>query len=386
MFGKKAPVESLPEVNLNKIPDDFYGGNNPVVKFKTVETVIAPKEVKPAVLSNAEKKILDKQTAVGVGQKMHPVNLMANSKFLFFIVLVIIVIVSVLGGGYYFWQYQKTKKTSVPVAPVVTDTTQLETPNIIVEPTPTSTLQPPVSPAPSLGEAPLDFPSALLGDSIDTDKDGLTDPAEELFNTDPSMPDTDSDSYADGSEIYHLYNPIGKEPMKLLDSGLVSVYTNPIFGYKLYYPKSWAVGNVDSGYKDILFSTITGENIEVRVSDKNIGETFADWFGRVAPTENYADYIPVESVFKQSGFGRKDKLVYFFPTDTQVFSIIYHTSNSNIVNYRVVNQLFEQSFQFGNVNELPARIIEENLLNPNINLVTSSVSTTVISSSSLNNQ
>lgn len=359
MFGKKAPTESLPEVNLNKIPDDFYGGTNPVVKFKTVETEIAPKEVKPSVLSNTEKKLLDKQTSVGAGNKMHPVNLMANSKFLFLSFLVIIGLVSIIGGAYYFWQYQKSKPAPEPVAPVVSN---IETPTNETPVTPVASVpeQPAVAPVASLGEVPLDLPSTLVGDTIDTDKDELADPAEELFTTDATLPDTDTDKYPDNHEIYHLYNPVGKEPMKLIDSGLVSVYTNPVFGYKLYYPKSWAVGNVDSSYKDILFSTFTGENIEVRVIAKNDGESFADWFARLAPGESYADYAPIESVFKQSGFGRKDNMVHFFPTDNQVFAIIYHTGSSTAVNYRIVNKLFMRSFQFGNAQDLPDRVVEVN--------------------------
>lgn len=382
MFGKKQPIESLPEVNLNKIPDDFYGGINPVVKFKTVETVVEPKSEKSPVLSVGEKKLLDKQTAVGAGKKMHPVNLMANSKFLLFAFLSIIVLVGIVGGGYYFWQYQKSKKMATPTAPTVTAPAQIEVSPVVANPTDTTAEQPTSTALPSLGDAPLDLPSNLLGDSIDTDKDELTDVAEELFTTDPTLPDTDGDKYPDNHEIYHLYNPVGKEPMKLIDSGLVSVYTNPVFGYELYYPKSWAVGNVDSGYKDVLFSTITGENIEVRVLDKKFNESFADWFARLAPTESFADYSPIVSVFKQSGFGRKDNMVYFFPTENQVFAIIYRTNNSNVVNYRIVNKLFMRSFQFGNLNNLPPRIIEDNISNPTIQtatgttFVSSTVSTT----------
>ncbi|MCX6780147.1 MAG: hypothetical protein NT034_03140 [Candidatus Magasanikbacteria bacterium] len=371
MFGKKPPVESLPEVNLNKIPDDFYGGNNPVVKFNTVETVVAPKVENASVLSGNEKKIFDKQTAVGAGNKLHPVNLIANSKFLLFAFLIIIALVSIVGGIYYFLQYKKTQKAAEPVAPTVTTVVPTnQTPNTPVVP---PVEQPATNIAPSLNEAPLDLPSSLLGDSIDTDKDELTDPAEELFTTDASLPDTDGDKYPDNHEIYHLYNPVGKEPMKLVDSGLVSAYTNPVFNYKLYYPKTWVVGNVDSSYKDVLFSTFTGENIEVRVIPKNVSETFSDWFAKFAPTESYGDYSPIESVFKQSGFGRKDNLVYFFPTDTQVFAIIYHT-NSNIVNYRIVNKLFMRSFQTGNLSDLPARIIEDNVLNPDKNSATTATS------------
>lgn len=360
MFGKTPATPPMPEISLNKIPDDFYGGKNPVVKFKTVETVKEAKAIKPAVLSNSEKSLLDKQTTVGAGNKMHPINLLANSKFLFFAFLVIIGVVILIGGGYYFWQYRQSQKIFVPIAPVVTDIQEPEISNPVAELASTTVEQPAVNQILSLSEASLDLPSTLLGDSTNTDKDELTDVAEELFTTDPTLPDTDGDKYPDNNEIYHLYNPVGKEPMKLVDSGLISVYINPVFGYKLYYPKSWAVGNVDAGYRDVLFSTITGENIEVRVLEKKAEENFVDWFARFAPAESFADYSPIESVFKQSGFGRKDILVYFFPTDNQVFAIIYHTSNSNVVNYRMVNKLFMRSFQLGNSSELQPRIIEEN--------------------------
>lgn len=357
MFGKKAPIESLPEVNLNKIPDDFYGGNNPVIKFNTAQAEPAL-DSKPSVLSPVEKKLLDKQTKVGANNKLHPVNFIANFKFLALAFLAIILLVSLIGGAYYFWQYQKNKPKNIPSAPAVigTQTGEQQQPIENVNNTPAPDITPPTS----LGEAPLEMPSFFLGDSTDTDKDELTDPAEELFTTDATLPDSDSDKYLDSSEIYHLYNPTGKEPMKLVDSDLVSVYTNPIFGYKLYYPKSWAVGNVDTEHRDVLFSTFTGENIEVRVIPKDINENFLTWFTRVSPGENFSDYSPVESVFKQSGFGRRDKLVYFFPMDNQVIAIVYHASDSNIVNYRVVNQMFMRSFQFGQDSDLPTRVNEEN--------------------------
>jgi hypothetical protein len=210
----------------------------------------------------------------------------------------------------------------------------------------------------------LDLPSTLLGDSLDTDKDDVTDVGEELFKTDPAVPDTDNDKYPDGHEIFNLYNPIGKEPMKIVDSGLVSIYSNPAFGYKLYYPSSWAVGVVDPSSRDVLFSTITGENIEVKMVDKPFAQSFGDWLSVNAPKEIFDEYVPVQSVFKQSGYGRKDSLVYFFPTDNYVVAIIYHSGEANVVNYHIINKLIMRSFQFGSVTEIPAPIQEENLSNP----------------------
>ena len=379
MFGKKAEKEFIPEVNLAKIPDDFYGGNNPVIKFKTTENVPTKIDVKAPVLSVAEKKIFDKQTVVGAGQKLHPINLLTNWKFLIFFFFILLILVSLGLGGYYFWQYKKSQPVVLPVVkPTVTAVQELPSVAPVEPVAPVIVSTSPIT-APSLGESPLDFPSVLLGDSKDSDSDGVTDIAEELFTTDPMLPDTDGDKYTDGSEIYHLYNPIGKEPMKLIDSGLVSIYTNPMFGYKLYYPKSWAVGSVDSGYKDVLFSTFTGENIEVRVLNRLPNESFLDWFGRNAAKENYGDYTAVESVFKQSGYGRKDNLVYFFPTDKYVFAIVYHSSTSNVINYRIVSELFKQSFQLGNSTDIPGRITEENLLNPD-KTVSTTINTGIVSS------
>lgn len=48
----------------------------------------------------------------------------------------------------------------------------------------------------------------------DSDADGLADrDEEEIYGTDPSNPDTDSDSYSDGTEIQGGYNPLGAGPL-----------------------------------------------------------------------------------------------------------------------------------------------------------------------------
>jgi hypothetical protein len=36
--------------------------------------------------------------------------------------------------------------------------------------------------------------------------------------------------------------------VKIIDSGLITEYTNPIWQYRIYYPAGWQVGEVD---KDI---------------------------------------------------------------------------------------------------------------------------------------
>lgn len=361
MFGKtEQKKQTLPNVKITMMPDDFYAGANPIIKFLTVEKAIKPAKIATPVLSSTEKKLLDEKTVVGAGNKLHPINFITNWKFLIISSVIILIIGGTVAGLYFWWQYRKAlTSVSVPTPPVVVEpiNTQPSSPEVIpVEPAIVETVLPTV-----VTEIKFDFPSLFLGDSMDTDKDEISNTSEDLFGTDSAVSDSDSDKFTDGHEVFYLYNPAGKEPLKLIDSGLVNTYTNPAFLYKIFYPKSWAVGNVDSSYKDVLFSTFTGENIEIRVSDMVSGETFNDWFSRNANGEFLADYLPFESVFKEAGFARKDSLVYFFQKGNQIFSIIYHTTDSTVVNYRIVIKLLARSFQFGNVNDIPTRPLEENV-------------------------
>ncbi len=363
MFGKpEQKKEILTDVKVTKIPDDFYAGSNPIIKFKDVEKKIKPPKTNKAVLSSADKKLLDKKTAVGAGNKLHPINLFTSWKFLVIAGIGILAVGGALVGFYFWWQYRKTlPPAQVPAKPEVTEPVAV-VPEVIPT-TSTETIPAVVEPIVS-AEAKLDFPSPLLGDSIDTDQDDITDIAEPLFGTDPAVPDSDGDKFTDGHEVFYLYNPAGKEPLKLVDSNLVNTYTNPAFSYKLYTPKTWAVGNVDLSYKDVLFSTLTGENVDVRVMDMNVGETFDSWFANNAQGEQLADYLPFESVFGETGFARKDNLVYFFPKGNQVYAILYHTTDSSVVNYRIVIKMMARSFQFGNSTEVPARPVEESAVVP----------------------
>ncbi len=350
MFGHKkaTPTNTTNEpvvAAIHVIPTDFYGGMNPVVTFKDVSREVVLN--RGAVVSPADKKLLDKQTAVGSGEVLHPANLLANPKFLALAALGLFV---VIGGGVTLY-YVLTSKPETPVVPIVTTPIPTDTAPIVEAPTtplitPSST-EPVVTTPVSLADQPLTFPSVLLGDSVDTDKDELTDREEELFATDLNIPDTDSDTYSDSHELFYLYNPAGKEPQKLLDSGLVKQYTNPSFGYTLYYPISWALGDVDGTSRDMLFSTLTGENIEVRVFDKEATEDFATWFQKRAPDQKYSDVQNFDTYFDGKGYRRQDWLVYYFPTANHVYVLVYHTTDSNIINYRTVLKVMARSFVTG---------------------------------------
>jgi len=362
-FGKKSTAElSAVASQVYTIPMEFYGGVNPVVKFKKVETEV---EVDGAdrVLSGAEKSLFHSATAAGGGRRFHPANFFASQKFLFASIGVLFVLFAASAGIYYFWQWRASRPVVIPPPPAVTYEPPVAPPEIIpppaeiIVPTTTEVAPPPLPPT----EASLDFPSMLLGDSADLDKDGIADLAEEIFQTDPSVPDTDNDSYADFTEVYNLYNPAGFAPVKIIDSGLVKEYASPAFGYQIYYPAGWALGTVDTAGRDVLFSTLTGENIEVRVFDLSPGQSFPEWFTQWAPREKFSDLTPFENAFKERGVRRNDNLVFYFADSGHVFAILYHTTDSNTVNYRSVMTMLARSFRLaGNTVPLVLPALSEN--------------------------
>lgn len=364
MFGLKndKPIaEPKLEVGTETIPADFYGGVNPVIKFKKVEKEVDLTPKKAPVITSAEKVLLDKATAAGGGALLHPANLFSSRKGLLILGGGLFVIF-IAGSGIYYWLSSRTTLPGPLPQPPVLSTPAPEpepepTPPPVAIETPTTT---PVAPPTSLAEIPLEFPIVLLADSADSDTDDLTNLAEELWRTDPAGPDSDEDGYNDGHEVFNLFNPTGKEPMKLVESGLVEDYTNPVMGYKVYYPRGWAVGNVDADYRDVLFSTITGENIEIRVFDRVPGESFPDWFARLAPGEGLNDLLDFESVFKDKGQRRRDYLVFYFYNDQNVFAIAYHTTDSATINYRSVIKMMARSFRLPLNNNvvIPLQIIE----------------------------
>ncbi len=372
MFGKREkntqPKVDIGDVEVEILPPDFYAGQDPVVKFKKVEQEVDLSSKKMMSITSSEKKALDKATVVGGTEKSHPVNLLLNRKFLILAGVGLFVLFVLVAGGYYWWSFrQAAEKQRTPDRPVInTEVVNTESTSNVVLPTTTPIETEVVTTTTDvfkpLEETDLNFPSSLLPDSSDLDKDLLTDREEEIFFTDPAVPDSDNDSYTDGHEVFYLYNPSGKEPQKLIDASSVREYANPTFGYRLYYPQNWAVGSVDQNNRIVVFSTLTGENIEVRVIDKKEDESMADWFGRIALGEKFTDLKDFNNRFNNKGLQRPDELVYYFPGNKFVVTIIYHPEEVTALNYRQITTLMAQSLQ------LPA---EEAVLPPSGMSVTS---------------
>jgi hypothetical protein len=361
--GKEGSEVKVPVVT---IPKEFYGGANPVIKFRNVERNVEERKPQAAASTKTtpaplpQKPLQPKPIPVTVAPQKTAVGLFSNRKTLFFGSLGIFLLF-VGGASIFYWIQLRPKPTTNPPKQVVntppviteqppeTNPVVVEVPSSTVVEIPSSTVPAADNPAPSstisLAGGALEFPSILLGSGTDLDNDGLTDAEEELYGTDPAKPDTDGDGYDDSTEVYNLYAPTVPAPARLITTKTIEEFTNPKFNYQLYYPSTWAKGNVDQDYRDMLFSTITGENIEIRVFDREQNQSFDDWFGKWAPDQSLGSLKDFKTVFKGAGRSRNDNLVYYFEDDRSIYVILYHVTNSSVVNYREVMSMIARSFR-----------------------------------------
>lgn len=384
MFGKKKKnkgkkkEEQRMNVDVNAMPDVFYGGKNPLIyehaapakKEKPVKEKKKPKKKKeekpkkkevklppPPAPSATPKKPVAQKDQMGPPKR----GFFAEHKGLL-IGGVIFLLIIAAGAWFLLPSGEPAPAPIEPVAPVV-ELPEPE-PEPIVEPEPEPTVPDEdlltfsdVEEPETLGPLPLTFPSILLADSVDVDEDGLTDLEEETFQTDAGSPDTDDDGYLDGTEVSNLYNPSGFAPVRIVNSGLVTTYVNPTWDYALYYPATWQNAAVDPQDNQVLFSDITGDYIEVYVAQKqNNDESFVDWFARDASSQFITDLSDEENRFEVSYKKRSDGLVAFFEGARVVYVIAYHPSEDGPINFRKVMELIVQSFQLPETEaQLPAQ-------------------------------
>ncbi len=340
LFGSQKTVQtpSLVEngLDIHKIPDAFYGGNNPVI-YEQVSTSKSKDvtRIAPAIST---------PSSPGASKRRFPI-----------IVIVGFLGILVIGGAsaYYILQYRAARNSTmsnppvetsdrIPVIPSISQVNSTQTTSTISS----STIGPAPTTTPSLISNFLEFPSVNLANSADVDLDQLTDIEEALFGIDSGTWDTDVDGYYDGQELINLYNPRGAAPVKLIDSGLVREYVNPFSEYRLYYPLQWQKGAVDPEEKQVLLSSIGGEFIEIRVFQKNSGDTFSQWFQANAPDQQFNLLTSFTNRFGVEGFKRSDGLVVYFDTSSFVFVILYHQPESTApIPYRSTMQMVYQSFR-----------------------------------------
>ena len=192
--------------------------------------------------------------------------------------------------------------------------------------------------------------------SLDSDNDGLTDEEERLFDTGVQKPDTDLDGYLDSEELIHLYSPKSGGMARLENSGLVKVYINSTFSYKILYPAAWVASATDQTDTLVMFSSDTGEFIEVLIQENPRGLSLRDWYLEQAPTVDASLLGDVISESGIEGLKSPDGLSVYLTGSGYIFVVHYNIGTKIELNYRATFEMMIRSFEL--VEGIPAGELE----------------------------
>lgn len=177
--------------------------------------------------------------------------------------LVLVAVVLLFGATGAVFAYVQVQNEAAAPAPVVNN------------PTPSPTPAPAPAPVPTPEPQPVPVPTTPVP-GIDTDSDGLTDAEEIIYTTNVRNPDSDGDTFLDGNEVFHRYDPNGLSPRTLLQTGTVKEYVLPESGVTLYYPASWTISRSENG---VSFAPASQESvISLSVQPKDAAQSLEAWY------------------------------------------------------------------------------------------------------------
>ncbi len=186
---------------------------------------------------------------------------------------------------------------------------------------------------------------AVIPPSSDLDNDGLTDTEEALFNTDINNEDTDGDNYNDGLEVRNLYNPAGTAPIRIAESGLVETYNNMEFGYSIIYPADWIRRSIDNTSREVIFSSATGEFVQVIIEENPSRLTALGWYMQEFPSIGQNQISEEEMEFFEGVRSPDESTVYLTYGDREyIYVISYNTGVREEANFKTTFEMMLESF------------------------------------------
>lgn len=193
---------------------------------------------------------------------------------------------------------------------------------------------------------------------LDSDSDGLTDLEEPLYGTSPRDPDADRDTFLDGNEVFHLYNPASGVNVRLLESGLVKPVESSA-GWTIYVPSTWTA-SVDP---DGLHATITtghGEIFTVAVQSNSDQKPIMEWYLAGHPGILSSQVALVTTKSGLEGLEGADLLTTYFPWGSSVLVFSYDLDGQTFVNFRQTYEMMKNSLRLGS----PPVFTQPTLSNP----------------------
>lgn len=254
-----------------------------------------------------------------------------------------IFIVSFIGAAIYFYVLPAFKKSPVIPAPPKEDGVIPVAPSITEEIPEEEAATTTIEDLSATSTIPIEEEGVHSG--LDSDGDGLTDVEEEVFGSMVSNPDTDHDGFLDGHEVFHLYNPAGTSPEKLIDTGAVKNYKNETDKYQIYYPKNWTVGGLGSGGKDgTIINSGTGEFISIIVEENLDSLPIISWYLEQAPGVKAGDIQTFVTKNGLDGVKSPDGYSAYFTRDGVVYVISYNIGTKMEINYKRTFEMMLNSF------------------------------------------
>lgn len=190
--------------------------------------------------------------------------------------------------------------------------------------------------------------------TTDTDNDGLTDVEEKIYGTKINQPDTDEDGFLDGEEVKNGYNPLGEGKIIKLDK--VKKYENKEFGYSIYYPIAWiaeALNEEDA--REVLFTSDTGEFMEVIATDNPSGQSVEAWYKSQFP-EYTLEELDTIKVSGDTAVKSPDGFTVYWANDNYVYAFTYKYGTKKEVNFLTSFEMMYKSF----VHKLVEALANEN--------------------------
>jgi hypothetical protein len=246
-----------------------------------------------------------------------------------------------------------TSFLDVSVTPKTTYSYRVRAVNVTGEsdPSPEVSATTPDVPPPA-PEAPKLPPAGL-----DSDSDGITDLEESLYGADVRNPDTDGDGFLDGNEVFHLYNPSGKAPAKLLELALIKTIESPI-GWVMGVPSGWKVSQtgsratIDSGH---------GETFSVTVEENAAKKPVLDWYLETHPGVTAAQVLQYRSKGGYVGIIGVDQLSTYIPWGDRVFTFTYNLNGQPFINYRTTYSMMLNSLMLSGMPQVSTPVSGEPL-------------------------
>ncbi|MEO5928076.1 MAG: fibronectin type III domain-containing protein [Patescibacteria group bacterium] len=192
---------------------------------------------------------------------------------------------------------------------------------------------------------------------LDTDSDGITDLEETLYGADVHNPDTDNDGFLDGNEVFHLYNPAGSAPAKLLDLALIKTVEAPI-GWVLGVPSGWAVTMDKTDGSKTTVDSKHGETFVVTVEDNTSQKPVLEWYLATHPDVTAAQVLQYRSKGGYTGIIGADLLSTYIPWGNKIFVFTYNLNGQTFINYRTTYSMMLNSLMLSGLPQVQAASTE----------------------------